>query len=159
MKCKRCGLEATVMHMGVCFDCALTPETKPISAMWSDASPIPTESNEQQTLFDWAKRHEGKWPELALLYHIPNEGKRNLKTGARMKAEGLRSGVPDICLPVARGGYHGLYIELKRRRNSRVTQDQLKWVDRLAQEGYVAAVCRGCDEAISLIEGYMEGRV
>jgi len=125
---------------------------------WRDASPIPTESREQKTLFEWAKLMEGRWPELGLLYHIPNEGKRSRTTGARMRAEGLRSGVPDICLPVARGGHHGLYIELKRVKNSRVTKDQLEWISALVAQGYVAAVCRGCDEAISLITDYMSGR-
>lgn len=129
-----------------------------IAQDWKDASAVPTESNEQQTLFEWARRQQGRWPELALLYHIPNEGKRSQRTGARLKAEGLKTGVPDICLPVARGGHHGLYIELKRRRNSRVTKEQLDWIAELVAQGYVAAVCRGCDEAISLITGYLSGR-
>lgn len=129
-----------------------------ISDQWKDASPVPTESNEQKTLFEWAKRMEYKWPELSLMYHIPNEGKRSRVTGARMKAEGLRNGVPDICLPVARGGSHGLYIELKRRKGAKITKEQLEWVERLAAEGYVAAVCLGCDEAISLITRYMSGK-
>lgn len=125
---------------------------------WKDASPVPLESTEQQTLVAWAKRHEEEWPELRMLYHIPNEGKRSRKTGARMKAEGLKSGVPDICLPVARGGHHGLYIELKRRKDSKVTKEQLEWIADLVAQGYVAAVCRGCDEAISLITRYLTGR-
>lgn len=125
---------------------------------WRDASPVPKESNEQQTLFAWAKAMSGKYPELAMLYHIPNEGKRSVRTGARLKAEGLRAGVPDICLPVAKNGHHGLYIELKRRRNSRVTQEQMQWIGDLAAQGYVAAVCRGCDEAISLIQRYLDGK-
>lgn len=125
---------------------------------WKDASPVPLESNEQQALVAWAKRHEEEWPELRMLYHIPNEGKRSRKTGARMKAEGLKSGVPDICLPVARGGHHGLYIELKRRKDSKVTKEQLEWIADLVAQGYVAAVCRGCDEAISLITRYLTGR-
>ena len=124
-----------------------------------DASPVPTESQEQQRLFQWAKMEQGKYPELALLYHIPNEGKRSRITGRRMVAEGLKKGVPDICLPVARNGSHGLYIELKRRKDSRVTKDQLDWIEALVAEGYMAAVCRGCDEAIALIEGYLEGRL
>ena len=123
-----------------------------------DASQVPTESAEQQVLFQWARMMSGKWPELTLMYHIPNEGKRSHKTGARMKAEGLKSGVPDICLPVARGGHHGLYIELKRVKNSRVTVDQMLWLESLARQGYVAAVCRGADEAIELITGYLSGR-
>lgn len=125
---------------------------------WVDASPIPTESVEQQALFKWANMARGKWPELELLYHVPNEGKRSYKTAARLKAEGLKSGVPDICLPVPRGGHHGLYIELKRVKNSRVTQDQLDWIEALIAQGYVAAVCRGCDEAIELITRYLSGR-
>lgn len=129
-----------------------------IQQEWRDASPVPMESAEQRTLFEWARRMEGKWPELKLLYHIPNEGKRSARTGARMKAEGLRTGVPDVCLPVARGDHHGLYIELKRRKNSRVTPEQLEWIADLVAQGYVAAVCRGCDEAIELIEGYLRGR-
>lgn len=123
-----------------------------------DASPIPTESAEQQLLFQWARMQSGKYPELMLLYHIPNEGKRSHKTGARMKAEGIKTGVPDICLPVARGGHHGLYIELKRVKNSRVTEDQMRWLEDLARQGYVAAVCRGADEAIELITRYLSGR-
>lgn len=125
---------------------------------WRDASPVPTESNEQQTLFAWARAMSGRYPELAMLYHIPNEGKRSVRTGARLKAEGLRAGVPDICLPVPRNGHHGLYIELKRRRNSRVTQEQMQWIGDLTAQGYVAAVCRGCDEAISLIRRYLDGK-
>lgn len=131
---------------------------EPISAQWADASPVPAESAEQQTLFQWARMMEGKWPELRMLYHIPNEGKRSRVTGARLKAEGLKSGVPDICLPVARGEHHGLYIELKRRKNATVTKQQLEWIEDLVAQGYVAAVCRGCDEAISLITGYLTGR-
>jgi hypothetical protein len=123
-----------------------------------DASPIPTESAEQQLLFQWARMQSGKYPELTLLYHIPNEGKRSHKTGARMKAEGLKTGVTDICLPVARGGHHGLYIELKRVKNSRVTVAQMAWIEALTRQGYVAAVCRGADEAIELITRYLSGR-
>lgn len=127
-------------------------------AEWKDASPEISESVEQQVLFRWARMQSGKWPELELLYHIPNEGKRSYKTAARMKAEGLKGGVPDICLPVARGGHHGLYIELKRVKNSRVTEEQLMWLENLARQGYVAAVCRGADEAIEVITRYLGGR-
>lgn len=128
-------------------------------AEYLDASPVPTESVEQQRLFDWAKRESGRWPELELLYHIPNEGKRSRKTGARLKAEGLRKGVPDICLPVARCGCHGLYIELKRTRGGRVTKDQLDWIDDLTKQGYMAAVRLGWEEAAEMIEKYLSNRL
>lgn len=120
--------------------------------------PIPSESAEQQHLFQWARMMSGAHPELALMYKITNEGRRNRANGARMVAEGMKKGVPDICLPVARAGHHGLYIELKRERNSRVTKEQLEWIEALMDQGYAAAVCRGCDEAIRLITDYLAGR-
>lgn len=119
---------------------------------------IPSESTEQQHLFQWARMMSGAHPELALMYKITNEGRRSRANGARMVAEGMKKGVPDICLPVARGGHHGLYIELKRERNSRVTREQLEWIEALMDQGYAAAVCRGCDEAIRLITDYLAGR-
>lgn len=124
---------------------------------YQTATPVPTESVEQQRLFQWARMASGAHPELRLMYKIPNEGKRTRAGGGRMLAEGLKKGVPDICLPVARGGCHGLYIELKRTRDSRVTQEQLEWIDALKDQGYAAAVCRGCDEAITLIVDYLKG--
>lgn len=78
--------------------------------------PIPTESAEQQCLFRWAAYNRGRWPEMELMYHIPNGGTRSKSEAGRFRAEGVKAGVPDICLPVARGGYHGMYIEMKRRK-------------------------------------------
>lgn len=66
--------------------------------------PIPSESTEQQHLFQWARMMSGAHPELALMYKITNEGRRSRANGARMVAEGMKKGLPDICLPVARGG-------------------------------------------------------
>ena len=66
----------------------------------------PYESAEQRWLMEWIQYNRGRLPELGMLYHIPNEGKRDPRTGYRMKIEGLSPGVPDLCLPVARGGKH-----------------------------------------------------
>ena len=115
----------------------------------------PTEMEEQTALLSWARLAQGKWPELALLYHVPNEGKRSRTAGARMKAEGLKKGVPDLCLPVARGGCHGLYIELKRVRGGRVSDDQQRWLDALNEQGYFATVCRGWQQAAAEIQNYL----
>lgn len=75
--------------------------------------PIPHEGNEQEALFRWAAFVRGRFPEIDLLYHIPNGGSRNRLEAANLKRQGVKSGVPDLCLPVARGKYHGLYIEMK----------------------------------------------
>ena len=120
--------------------------------------PVPTESVEQQCLFRWANFQSGKYPELELMYHIPNEGKRSRSTGARMKAEGIKSGVPDICLPVPRSGYHGLYIELKRLRGNNTTKNQNEWIIKLEGQGYRVTVCRGWEEASQIIMEYLGDR-
>lgn len=103
----------------------------------------------------WATLAAGTYPELRLMYHIPNEGKRSVVRGAQMKAEGLRKGVPDICLPVSRHGFHALYIELKRRKGGRLTEEQRGWIDALNRVGNRAVVCYGWDEARTEIEFYL----
>ena len=97
-----------------------------------------SETTEQIALFNWAKRTESILPELALMYHVPNEGKRS--NGGILKAAGLKSGVPDICLPVANNGFHGLYIELKFGKN-KATKAQEEYMAMLNAQGYKTAVC------------------
>lgn len=117
---------------------------------------IPTESEEQIALFQWAALQHGRYPELAMLHHIPNGGKRSMSEAVRFRAEGVKAGVPDLCLPVPRKGCHGLYIELKRRKGSRTSDEQLSWLQQLSRQGYQVAVCYGWEEAKGVIEGYLE---
>ena len=122
-----------------------------------DATPVPSESVEQQRLFLWARMQSGKYPCLTLMYHIPNEGKRSRATGGRLRAEGLKAGVPDICLPVARGGCHGLYIELKRQHGGRLLPAQAEWMEKLKAQGYQVALCHGWEAASEIILEYLKG--
>ena len=117
-----------------------------------------TESQEQQLLFEWAALSAGRWPELALMYHIPNGGSRSKSEAGRFRAEGVKAGVPDICLPVAREGYHGLYIELKRVKGGRVSTAQQGWIAALRDQGYYACVCKGWDDAAHVIKKYLENK-
>ncbi|MCM1364946.1 MAG: VRR-NUC domain-containing protein [Faecalibacterium sp.] len=116
------------------------------------------EDEEQALLFEWAKLHEGKYPELKAMYHVPNEGKRSEQQGAKMKSEGLKPGVPDICLPVSRGGYHSLYIELKREKGGRLTENQKTWIDMLRRLGNYAVCCCGSKAAEKVILWYLNLR-
>lgn len=116
---------------------------------------IPTEAQEQKALFEWAEWAKHRYPELALLYHIANEGRRSYALGREMKAQGLRSGVPDICLPVPRGGYGALYIEMKRRKDSRLSDNQRGWINGLNRAGNRAVVCKGWEAARQEIETYL----
>lgn len=120
--------------------------------------PIPKEAQEQEALFSWADIVMHQYPELELLYHIPNEGKRSKSNGAALKRQGLKKGVPDLCLPVARGGYHGLYIEMKRI-GEKPSDNQKRWLYLLKQQGYCTTVCdEGWEQAVKVIEGYMKQR-
>lgn len=118
---------------------------------------IPTEDTEQAHIFEWAAWASGKYPELDLMHHIPNGGKRSKSEAARFKAQGVKAGVPDIFLPCARGGYHGLYIELKRTKGGKISTAQKEWIDALRGQGYKVIVCYGFDEAREVIISYLEG--
>ena len=112
------------------------------------------ESNEQASLMVWAAYQAGRFPELELLYHIPNGGSRNSIEAYHLKEQGVKAGVPDLCLPVARGAFHGLYIELKIKGNKPTTK-QRDWIERLREQGYKAEVCYGWEEASGVILDYL----
>ena len=119
------------------------------------------ESLEQQALFEWAMLNESKYPELKLLYHCPNGGKRNAREAARLKKEGVKSGVPDVFLPVAKKIlnismplWYGLYIELKAGKNE-TTESQDWWIENLRGQGYRVEVCYGWEAAKNLILDYL----
>lgn len=117
--------------------------------------PPASESEEQITLFNWANLAMGNMPELGLLYHIPNGGKRDYNTARQLKREGVKAGVPDLCLPVPSGRYHGLYIELKAGRN-KPTENQSRWLAALTERGYYTAVCYGWEAASRVITSYIK---
>lgn len=108
----------------------------------------------QVALFDWAETAVCDFPELAMMYAIPNGGHRHKSVAAKLKAEGVKAGVPDVHLPVARGGYHSLYIELKVGTNQ-PTEAQRDWLARLAAHGHRTAVCRDLESVQALLVEYL----
>ena len=113
------------------------------------------EAAEQMYLMQWAHCFSGNYPELDLLFHIPNGGSRNKFEAANLKRQGVKAGVPDLFLPVPRGGYHGLFIEMKYGKN-KPTGEQKEWMRRLEEQAYKAAVCYGWQEAADLIMDYLK---
>jgi hypothetical protein len=113
-----------------------------------------SEAKIQTELFKWAASSSGKYPELKLMFHVPNGGSRNAIEAANLKRQGVKAGVPDICLPVARSGFHGLYLELKSD-GGRLQDTQKTWLDDLNKQGYKAVTVYGFDEAKAAIENYL----
>jgi len=118
---------------------------------------MPTEHEDQVCLMRWKELRKATLPELELLYSVENGGLRNKITGARLKAAGIRRGVPDLCLPVPRGGFHALYVELKRQGSGVVSPEQKWWLEELNRQGCCATVCYGWDDARQVIENYLLG--
>lgn len=114
-------------------------------------SGMPTEKQEQFVLACWLRKQNIPF------YHVPNGGSRNLIEAAQLKRLGVSAGVPDICVTkFSRKGHGGLYIELKRASGGKVSDEQKEWIQKLNQEGYLAVVCNGADEAITQVKKYLE---
>jgi hypothetical protein len=124
----------------------------------SSSLPAAKEADEQEAYFAWLRTRRGKWPGLDLAYAIPNGGSRHPVEAARLKAQGVLPGVPDIFIPLPRGIYHGMYIELKRTRGGRLSQAQKEMIPRLREQGYFVAVCEGWFDAAGATLGYMNLR-
>lgn len=113
------------------------------------------EEHEAQTaLFAWAQLASLRLPELRLLYAVPNGGHRHPAVAGKLKAEGVKPGVLDIHLPVPRGPYHGLWIEMKSSRGQ-LSKHQKAWAEALADEGHAVHVCRSYEEARDALEAYL----
>lgn len=114
------------------------------------------EHQEQKALFEFAEWQQGKYPELKLMYAVPNGGHRHVAVAKKLKAEGVKSGVPDIELPVTRGGYTGLHVEMKVKPN-KPSQAQRDFMAALGEQGRLCCVCYGAKEAWEAIKAYLEG--
>lgn len=119
---------------------------------------IPSEHTQQTLLIQWADLVTGQYPELRLLFAIPNGGARSARAGAALKREGVKAGVPDLCLPVARRIWHALYMELKAG-DGRLSDRQKQWIDDLHNEGNLVAVAYSFEEAKGILIDYLEERL
>ena len=113
-----------------------------------------SESREQQALFRWWDMYRSQCP-AALMFAVPNGGARSAVTGARLKAEGVLAGVPDVFLAFPAGGLHGLFIEMKRAKGGATSTAQKIVGEILSRAGYGVAVCHGWQDARGCIEQYL----
>jgi len=117
--------------------------------------PVDREGLEQAALMEDLQL---RFPEaFKLIYHVPNGGHRHKAVAAKLKDQGVKAGVPDLVLPMARGGYFGLYIEFKAEPpfDAAVSPSQDAYMQALLGQGYLAIVCRGHIDAIEALRSYL----
>lgn len=114
-----------------------------------------SEDTEQINVISWAGWNVNHHPELKWLYHVPNGGSRNRLEAVKLKQMGVKAGVADLCLPYPKGIYCGLYIEMKFG-NNRQQDTQKEFLADMAAAGHFVATCYSAEEAIKIIEEYLQ---
>lgn len=126
-------------------------ERKPRKA---EARNVMSEHDEQCRVICWRNEWHRHYPGLELLHAIPNGGQRSKAQAGKLRAEGVLAGVCDLFLPVARRGFHGLYIEMKSLIGT-TTDNQDKFIQSVQAQGFYAECCKGADDAIGLLKWYL----
>jgi len=111
------------------------------------------EFEEQKAFVHWCRLVEKRFPALRLAHHVPNGGLRSKATAGKMKALGVKAGIPDIMIPVGNGLSIGLAIEFKAAKG-RVKDNQAEVHRALQDAGWVVEVCRTAGEAITAASRY-----
>lgn len=117
--------------------------------------PYPTEHQEQTALFAWIETMEHTCPDLKSAFAIPNGGHRHIVVAGKLKAEGVRRGVPDVFIPIPANNKHGLWLEMKRTKGGSVSTDQRWWLLYLNANGYEVVVAKGWVQAAGYIVDYL----
>lgn len=131
----------------------------------------PSEAWEQMEVITWCEKNEYRFPALKMIYHSPNGEERPARTrvrksdgkvirfspvGLKLKRMGTKKGWLDLQVPVPRGGYHGLFIEMKSTDPAATTTpEQDEWIELLRDLGHAVAVCRGAESAKKILTWYM----
>lgn len=115
--------------------------------------PLPSEHEEQVSFFSEVHLNTQRYPHWEFIFAIPNGGHRHVVVAAKLKAEGVKRGVPDICIPFPRGRYHGMYIEMKKKGNT-TSPKQKEYLVFLESVGYVTVVCYSATEAMKMLKWY-----
>lgn len=119
------------------------------------SKPVDREGQEQAALM---RELELRYPAVfELIYHVPNGGHRVKAVAGKLKAQGVKAGIPDLVLTMARGGYFGLYIEFKATppNDAAISPSQHERIRKLNEQGYLAVVCRGHFDTIEQIRAYL----
>ncbi len=109
---------------------------------------LPTEHDEQT---NFVREFRLRWPDV-LIFAIPNGGKRSKAAAAKLRAEGVVAGVPDLCVPA-----WGLWVEMKRSKGGRLSPDQAG-VKRYLETncGGAVLVCKGAADAMRQVMEFLD---
>jgi VRR-NUC domain len=110
---------------------------------------IPSEKEEQRTAVQWLSLNK------ILFYPVANGRKATIVEAMELKRLGVRPGVPDLVIPIARKGFHGMYVEMKRKQRGIVSAEQKFWLQALTEQGYYAVVAKGSNHFINLVNDYL----
>ena len=118
------------------------------------------ESETQRDVITWWNlAHRGLGVSFqGLLYAVPNGGSRNPAEAGILKAEGVRSGVPDLALDFPAGRYHGMRIEMKSAKGI-VSTEQKEFICELTRQGFYVRTCYSFEEAVGAITAYLRREV
>jgi len=121
--------------------------------------PEPSEYEQQCAVFRFAELMSDEYPELEMLVGSMNGVRLTIGQAVKAKKAGMKKGYPDLSLDVARGKYHGLRIELKKKKGDVRSWDQAMWLAWLTEQGYYAVVAKGEDEAKEILMRYITGGI
>ncbi len=117
---------------------------------------------EQEAFFQWREYNLHTYPGIEDMFAIPNgahlqgDSRRRAMQWARLVRQGAKKGVHDIFLPVPKGQYHGLWMEMKAAKphRSTISKEQKDWGKRMKDRGYMVRFVYGCEEAIAAVHAY-----
>jgi hypothetical protein len=120
---------------------------------------VESEEAQQTAYFLWCAINKVHSPELEWAFAIPNGGKRDVITAGKLKAQGVKPGVPDVMVPsiqiVGTQTFAGLWLELKKRKGGIVSEDQRRWQAYLSNHGYAHRICAGYEAMRDATKQYL----
>jgi hypothetical protein len=120
-----------------------------------------TEGSHQAAFFCWLHQNKHLQPGFEFAYSVPNGGKRNPREAADLVRTGVKRGVPDVCIPIPCGQYHGLYIEFKKpaleksMKGTVTDPDQIRYRDYLISQNYSHFVAFHYLQAVEFTINYL----
>ena len=108
--------------------------------------------------FDYCRAMAHAHKGYGLAFHIPNESKSSIQRRMTMKRAGVKKGIPDICVPIANDKFASLFIEMKIKPN-KPSPEQMQLIRELNQVGNYAALCWSADEAIEMLNKYLNNKL